>query len=580
MISLGPVLTALLLLVSYPTIGVPYVAWVALVPLLWSAARARIRARFLAGCALGGALWGAAIFYPLFFVEDGTWIQRTVGFLALVIALAVFLFLFGRMSLPSPKKRPMSVMGMPPPSFLRRTMKQMASVFYLAGLWVVLEYLLRWIAAGFSPYFGLTQWEMGFASSVASVGGVYAVSWLLVAVNGLVAHLVLALTGTDPAPKRSFQMSVTAREFVLSDRVFPALFGAAALGLVVSYGSLATGLPPSLSEGSAGGGTIELHLVQPNFTPARYNESFTVESQRELMYEAIALTDRSLFRRGGAGENSLVIWPETVLHVDALALPDFQLVLAASARRWQSNLLIGLPTAIEGGSIGHRQAASSLNTDSFVDRISRWFGGPAQERNSAILLSSDGRVIGQYDKVYVIPIAEAQFAAGHEVKPLEVGGLSLGIGICSDVVVGDHAWQAVRAGATSLHYIASLGRIGTIVQLEQALLALRAAEHGVFVTQTATTGPTVVVDPRGRIVNSLPQDEPGVLSVTLHIGAEPGTDSYSGGVFPGTDHSSDLATDVMVSTPTPYTRFGDWPVLFSAVMVIGLGLLGRGRASK
>ncbi len=78
-----------------------------------------------------------------------------------------------------------------------------------------------------------------------------------------------------------------------------------------------------------------------------------------------------------------------------------------------------------------------------------------------------------------------------------MGGHGVGVGICSDVVAPDHALAAVRAGASSLHYLASLGHIGSIARLERRSWC-SGPRSTVFVTQTATTGFTLVVDPRGR----------------------------------------------------------------------------------
>lgn len=104
--------------------------------------------------------------------------------------------------------------------------------------------------------------------------------------------------------------------------------------------------------------------------------------------------------------------------------------------------------------------------------------------------------------------------------------------------------------------MASLAHIGAIAKLERAFVVFRAAEHGVYVTQTATTGPTMVVDPKGRIVAELRSGEPGEIIVDLELRR---------------------------SDPTLYTRLGDWVVLISGLLVVGHGVVGvgpRGRSRR
>src|SRR5690606_8778051 len=267
-----------------------------------------------------------------------------------------------------------------------------------------------------------------------------------------------------------------------------------------------------------------------------------MEAQRGLWRNALAQARQALERASGPGA-TLVVLPETVVHYPAWGDPAFRESLARLAREKEVHWLVGLPRA----QARPTQAATAAPTapgrlDESLD---------LRDRNAALWVEASGEGRFVYDKIYVIPVAESQFAPGRRPGFIEIAGRRLGVGICSDVVVPDHALATVRAGAESLHYIASLAHIGEIAWLERAFVSMRAAEHGVTVTQTATTGPTLIVDGRGRLVAGAERGEPAVLVAKI----EP----RSGG-------------------PTLYTRWGDWVVFVSAVWVLTarFGTGGRG----
>lgn len=566
-----------LLLLSYPPYDLSFLAWVALTPLLWRAL-SRPGTRAVAGGALtavGGFLWGAGLFYPLLFVEEGTAVERVGGFLLIGLITALVLSLFDLLA-----------------QTAARTTCERGRWFLvplLASAWVCVEYLVRTLVAGFSTYLGVTQWQASLPLILASYGGIYAVAWLIVAVNAALVTVGLALgpraegklqdgfldraeppppksegSGAREAPGRS-EKRKRLSESRLSHRgsrdwqgsrgtarwVFPVL-GAATLWALLSGGHVGPlnrfeppeRIEPQLEGALDHGGPVpaglqpgdqplQVVLVQPHFTPALYREARDeMEAQRGLWRNALAQARQALESASGPGA-TLVVLPETVVHYPAWGDPAFRESLARLAREKDVHWLVGLPRA----QARPTQAATAAPTapgrlDESLD---------LRDRNAALWVEASGEGRFVYDKIYVIPVAESQFAPGRRPGFIEIAGRRLGVGICSDVVVPDHALATVRAGAESLHYIASLAHIGEIAWLERAFVSMRAAEHGVTVTQTATTGPTLIVDGRGRLVAGAERGEPAVLVAKI----EP----RSGG-------------------PTLYTRWGDWVVFVSAVWVL------------
>lgn len=567
-----PAVTGFLLLLSYPPYDRGALAWVALVPLLWCVlliggfpGDATARHRQVGVSLAGGFVWGAGLFHPVLGIQEGTWVQRVGGFaiLCLLTSLMLGLFSAGAAGICrgiAPRRRWLAVLHFP-------------------SLWVVLEYLIRAGAAGFSTYVGVTQWQVPSMLAVASVGGVYAVSWLVVAVNTGIALLTApvaagvavsaalvparAWRGGGETVERPEQRGPEGREWKRSDpwarrRWLPLVLGAAVLVALVVGGQVGPipgstvgsieGAPP-LDPG-AHGSVFRFVLVQPNFTPLEYLAARSgIDAQRRLWERVLGQVEEAFaqFSHEGLGgtdpeavvpalAETVILLPETFVHYSASDDPVFRSRFSQFSTEWGINWLAGLPRVVERPSADGASAGHDDDQESGPRR-------PAQ-RNTALFIGRDGRIHTVYDKIYVIPVAEEHFEPGSELGLLELGGYTLGIGICSDVVVPDHALATVRAGATSLHYIASLAHIGELAQLERAFVVFRAAEHGVYVTQTATTGPTLVVDPRGRIIEQAVAGEPGVVVVDIEPRRRP---------------------------LTPYTRFGDWVVLISGLVVMGQG---------
>lgn len=521
----------------------------------------------VAATLVGGLVWGAPIFYPLLFVEGGTWPEKVAGMGLLTGALVAFLLLFGIL--------------------FRKAMGRSASagswraLLVAPALWIGLEYAMRVVAVGFSPYLGVTQWQSAFGLAIASYGGVHGVSALVVLVNAALTQVAIYLARSDRVgDERISQTRMSPWKIRSPGRGWLVASGLGVSLLLLSQGFFATWHP--LSTGNRGvierpvvaerpehaenvvhgvnGGEDSVSgwlavLVQPGFTPHDYEAAAARggAGHLELFSRVMNLTRTALDTLKASartGEKRIVFWPETTLHVDVRGLPGAQEELRRLARDYGVGLVLGLPRVERRGdfldeSTSRPDGVSGGDTGAFSHR----------EYNSAMIVTPAGVFMDPYDKVYVIPIAEAQYTPGSRIEPVyplgtgERLGPALGIGICSDVIEPRHARMAVLAGATSLHYLAALSRIGRLVHLERAFIAMRAAEHRVYVTQTATTGPTFAVDPYGRrLEGPVEMDGPMVTLHHLPLGGD---------------------------GPTVYTLWGDWPVALGALVLVGCGLFRR-----
>jgi apolipoprotein N-acyltransferase len=181
------------------------------------------------------------------------------------------------------------------------------------------------------------------------------------------------------------------------------------------------------------------------------------------------------------------------------------------------------------------------------------FGGVARTAtgaplNSAFLVDAQGRILDRYDKIKLVPFGEfvpplfgfvnritpeaGDFAAGSRIVVFNTGTHRVGAFICYETVFPDLVRQFTAAGAEVLMNLSNDGYFGTSAAREQHLdlVRMRAAENGRWILRATNDGITVVVDPAGRITDSLP----GFREV-------------------GSTMKYNFRSDL-----TPYVRFGDW----------------------
>ena len=119
----------------------------------------------------------------------------------------------------------------------------------------------------------------------------------------------------------------------------------------------------------------------------------------------------------------------------------------------------------------------------------------------------------------------------------------LAASICYELADGGALAAAVRDGARWVLASANLDPYPALLQRQFAVLAqLRALETGRWLVSAANTGPSLLVNPRGRVVTALPAGAPATGQFTVPL----------------------------LQALTPYDRFGDGPLL---LLTLGAGVL-------
>ena len=503
-------LSAALQVLIFPLPGLYWLAWVALAPLLVAVLRGRVSgvlqvdagvrlapATPLQGFVLGyacGILWYAGTCYWIFDTMHryGGLPVVTAVFILIAFSMYVGLYhgLFGLL---------LAIVG-GKQSYRRRAL--VAAPF----LWAAVE-LARTRITGF-------PWElMGYAQTgnfvltrIATLTGVYGLSWEILLVNSALAA--------------AFLVARERRKWLLASAC-----GAAAI--------LQTGQWVAPSPAVADHTAL---LVQQNIPiQADWTRDYFEGTLRDLT----SLSAKSAGDARSASKADLIVWPESPSPFYT-SDPLFQNPVSAMARQaqtWVVSGAIGTVPAMPGGGRG------------------------SQVFNSAVLVSPQGEWVGRYDKVHLVPFGEylpfprvfsfaagltkevGEFARGASRAPFDAGGTRLGVFICYESVFPDEVRQFAAQGAQVFINISNDGWYGDSGAWKQHLqqTQMRAIENKRWLLSATNTGLTAAIDPAGRVVAQVPRNERTVL----------------------------VAPYALVSSTTFYTRHGDWFAYLCAIISVG-----------
>lgn len=332
------------------------------------------------------------------------------------------------------------------------------------------------------PFGGVPLASLGIAqvggpvASVAAVGGVIALTWLVFQVGFAVAEIAVSLARRPPS--------------------LPSIQTLAGVAAVVVLLVLATIAPGGRDTGA----TLRIAAVQgggEQGTSADDVPTFVV-TERHLEATATIEPDPEL---------DLVFWPENTMDVEEFEGSDIAALVTAEAAR------LGVPISV------------GLTEDVVVD-------GRRRFTNAQVVITPEGEIVSRYDKVRRVPFGEyvplrgiiekitsAVDRVGDAVAGTEPAYLDLPTGerlstvISWEVFFGGRAREGVALGAEAiLNPTNGASYTGTIVQTQQvASSRLRAIETGRWVVQAAPTGFTAFVSPAGDVVERSSQREQRVI---------------------------------------------------------------------
>ena len=347
-----------------------------------------------------------------------------------------------------------------------------APFLWVTGEWVRARLLggFPWGTLGYSQYLRLPVIQ------IAELGGVHAVSFVLVAVNTAVAGcLVLPWRG--------------------------ALAGAALAGTLLAatlaFGSVRLAEP-------ARPGEVTVAIVQPSIEqPLKFDPTHAPTTLG--IYT-------SLTRLASAEHPDLVVWPETA--TPAALRGDSRLLntLIALSRTVKAPLLVG--------SIDVKETT------------------PPRLTNSAFLLTERG-IVDRYDKIHLVPFGEFVPLSGllgfirgwaEFISELDPGANAVvfqgppapfGVVICYEGIFPELVREFVRGGArlmVNMTNDAWFGRTDGPWQ-HLAMYPFRAVEHRTALVRAANTGVSVFIVPTGQILRRLSLYRRAVMAERLPLRA-------------------------------------------------------------
>jgi apolipoprotein N-acyltransferase len=354
----------------------------------------------------------------------------------------------------------------------------------LPSVWVVVEALRSWEHLGGAwGLLGSSQWQVRPVLALAAVGGVWLLSFVLVAVN---VGLATTLLGVFDAG---------AGAFGAQPRI-PGRWPVAGAGVAVALVVVATGFGLVRPEPEVAG-TLRVAGVQPG----------PVSGPERRVAEHLRLTGEL-----AEADPGVVVWGQSSVSLDPARRPDVDLALRRAAAGVGADLLVNVDAAGPSGRIA--KSAYQYGPDGVADVYVKQRLAPFGEYIP--LRPVLGWIAGHTDA------AERDRVTGPGLTVFEVAGRRVGPLISYESTFPDMRRGLARLGADLTIVQGSLTTFhGSWAHAQQASFeALRAVESGRPAVLVELDGTSAAFDPRGRRLAWYPPEFRGAFVVDVPLSAE------------------------------------------------------------
>jgi apolipoprotein N-acyltransferase len=346
-----------------------------------------------------------------------------------------------------------------------------ASPLVVAAGWTACEFARSRLLVG-NPWAlaGYSQLRATPLVQIADVAGPYGVSFVVAAVNAVLAGLLVpALAGPHPRRSRA------------------AVVGVLAATLIYGEWRLA-------GAHDSEGDPVRVAVVQGSIDRAvRSNPEHRAQSVDRYL---------ELSRRAAASAPQIVFWPEYAV--------DFYLQEASVER----DRVLGVDREL---------AADLIVGGPHYTRLS----SGARYHNSVFLIR-DGAVADRYDKLRLVPFAEepslrwlfpgrAAYEPGRAVTTLGAAGTRVGAFVCFESMYPELVRRFALAGAEVLANLSNDDWFGDAApaRMQLDMASFRAIENRRYLVRATTSGFSAIVDPFGRQVVVSEMGKPEALAATV-----------------------------------------------------------------
>lgn len=530
-------LSAVLLIFSFPEADLEILAWFGLVPLFFLIQEVRTQKQLLAFTFLTGFLFYSGLMYWFLFLASWSvqdWAMGVavyLGYFALMAVLAIFFWFFAW------------------PCWKLRQTRGISFIWTAPVIWTAIEYIKTHLFSGY-PWglLGVSQYKALPFIQISEWTGVYGVSFLVVMGNAWLFEVIYAVMGK----RKPLPFLEAASPLIVITLIF--FYGISFFYVPQSAKSMVereTGIvlredSPKEDELSLADKAIssseqqvKISLIQGNI-PQDVKWSKQYEKTIHKVYKEMTLAEVK------REKPDLVIWPETAIPAYLrFDKPSLKLV-SGLVRETKTPFLIGASDA--------QQKLENQNGE--MVQVVRYF-------NSAFLAVPGKGFTQQYDKIHLVPYGEYvpipflkkltplqdSYTKGEIYKVFDFS-LPFSVVICYEDIFPNLVRQFVKNGAQWLVNMTNDGwfKNSSAPMQHAAHSIFRAVENRVWLVRATNTGVSCFVDPYGRIQSQI-QDDSG-RNVWIS-----GTLTHSIGKGLG---------------PTFYTRFGD---VFSWLMLALTGML-------
>ena len=449
--------TGLLLTLSFPSVGHPLFAWVALVPLLTAVCSATSINAFWLGLVAGVIHFSGTIYWiPTVMVDFGGLPVAAAWFVHLVFVIFLGLFIAGFA---------ISIAVL---------VKQFGRVglMFAPAVWVTMELGRIYLFTGF-PWLllGYSQVPFLVIAQAASIVGVLGISILVVAVNATVSY-----SWVGRGNVRSLPAMVTGSVFVL----------------VVAFGVWRLERSVLLNKGTS----LTVAAVQGNVSQD--------DKWNRTRRDTILTTYLKQTRDAAAAGAELIVWPEAATQFP-LAHDERSEMIRSTARATNTHLLIGTTEIQTDEQTRYYNAAHMVGPSGATTGVYR-----KQH------LVPFGEYVPLQDALFFVsPLVEAvgSFSAGRSAQVLPFQDDWVSTAICYEIIYPGLVRELVLAGANLLTTITNDAWFGLTAAPHQhfQMVRMRAIEQGRYLVRSANTGISGIVDPYGRIIGRSALFEEAVL---------------------------------------------------------------------
>jgi apolipoprotein N-acyltransferase len=545
--ALLAVAAAILLVLAFPDFDLWFLAWIALVPLLWAVEREK--------GSIPRALLTGWIFGTAFFFGSCWWLTYApITYAGFPVLLAYFLFFCVA-----------AAAGLFPAVFaglLAFLLRRFGSVAMLAApfVWVATEFARYWITGNNWNALGYSQAFGSPAVVWAGLGGVLLTSFIVLLPQSIFVAVLYALKRnrnedwvedavrhydllllSSAAAGLSLKTYLRRINIAPTDRLnshtavfFFVLIPALLLGVIW----LLVQIPGTLAFNSTTNTVGAIVAIQPDVPMS----GLTYEKWQALRQRHVRLAESALQKLPTDNRQPVtVIFPESPM--------NFMYETDAETRAF-----------IDG--FAARNNVSVIFNSAEPDGEKAFF-------NSAVMVGPGRGEIAQYDKIFLLPFGESvpaplraivpafvgSFSYGSEYDLLPLGDAKGGVMICFESHFGELSREYVRNGADVLIEMTNDGYLGPTPVLRQHLAnaVFRAVETNRPVLRATNVGITAYINERGEVVDPAPSytEDVRVWSVAKSDGSQ-----------------------------TLYVRWGDWFAWVCVVVTVLLVAFGFARRNK